>query len=163
MMAAKEKAKQKAVHSAKGRKAALRASKKKAIQRAKPAPRGRKTNRHIAKARQLSASALKARRETFEAAVPKLEEDIGAGRRQELPQKKFELPESVAEKSIGKKKSIPHALTAVLGATALTAVIGSVLLALFGLDMILAMGLTLPLFVGFSILFYNYFEGTRGQ
>jgi len=140
MMAAKKKAKRAIKHSAKERKAALRASKR----------------------RQLSASALKVRRETFEAAMPKHEQDIGAGRQQE-PQRKLELPESVAEKSIGKKKSIPHALTAVLGAAALTAIIGTVLLAMFGLDMILAMGLMAPLFVGFSILFYSYFEGTREQ
>ncbi len=110
--------------------------------------------------RMLWASARKAKEETFEPA-PASQERIEP--EPKATEQKIEVPQSAAEKSIERKKSIPHALSAIVGAVALTAIIGALLLWMFQLGPLLAAGIIIPFFVGFSILFYNFLEGKMEQ
>lgn len=134
------------------------AAKKKKVKAGKPvrAHRLKKAAKSRAvKARWLSDSALMARRETFDSS----EKRDSAFERP--AHREIELPKSSAEITIEKKKSMPHAVIAVLSSAALTAAVGAAFLLAMGLEPIITLGVLLPLFVGFSILFYNFQEGKQ--
>ncbi len=100
------------------------------------------------------------RQETFLLDYPKPEHRIAI--QKEPLQKPLDIPKPSAIGRIEKKKRVPRAATALLGAALVTIGTVSALIYVLGIDTFLSAGLAIPLFAGFSILFYNLLETAQG-
>jgi len=85
-----------------------------------------------------------------------------AARKEFMHAREIDLPAQSVEETIVRKKAVPHAVTALTCAAAITVALAALFVWLFGLGLPHAAGVSVAVFVGFSILFYNYFESRDG-
>jgi len=149
-------AKKKPIHAKKGAKAAVvkktakMAVKKKSIQL--------RQKRIIGAAGKKAFRSSKIRKETFDLTFPKPEPPP-------IPRisvsEKLEVPSPAETESMARKKSIPIMVTALLGAGIITLIAAAIFLFVLQIGEFYSLGISVPVMVGFSILFYHMLE-TRG-
>jgi hypothetical protein len=74
------------------------------------------------------------------------------------PSESIDLSPSPRMKEAEKKKTLPYKATAVLGALAVSIALALFFIFVINLDALFALCLTLPFFIGLSILFYEFLE-----
>ena len=71
---------------------------------------------------------------------------------------RIDLPSTPVLGLAGKKKQVPHAATAIAGALALTILLSALFILIMGIGWQYSLPISIAIFVGFAILFYNYLE-----
>ncbi len=71
---------------------------------------------------------------------------------------KIDLPPTHVLGLAGKKKQVPHAATAIIGALAVTILISALFIFIMRIGWQYALPISAAIFAGFAILFYNYLE-----
>lgn len=99
----------------------------------------------------------KARRETFTLDIPKPKLrplSTSLQRQKPLDLQKPGGPAPTPEE----KRKIPHVANALLWSATVTFAAAAFFLLFLGVDLVLLLGICIPMFTGFSILFYNMLE-----
>ncbi|MCX8175550.1 MAG: hypothetical protein N3E51_05085 [Candidatus Micrarchaeota archaeon] len=109
------------------------------------------------RARKKAALPAPAKKETFVLDYPKEKPPAKPAAEPQEPLKLQPLP----SENVVRKRRMPHALSAIAGALVLSVLFATFFYYGLGADALLSAGVSLPLFVGFSILFYNMLEERR--
>ena len=140
------------------RRAAAKKSAHASTAKARKAPAGKKKHavaRHKARQRPPAPSV---KRETFDLSFPKTEARpepaLPYGQKVELPS-----PAPSAELAeIEKRKRVPHAATAIIGALAVTGIFAAIFLFIMNIGQLYTLAISSAVFVGFAILIFNLLE-----
>jgi hypothetical protein len=97
---------------------------------------------------------------SFPSQLPQSEQSIFPKSELAAPQgEKLDLPVAPVIRMAEKKRQVPHAATAILGSLLATILLFAALIFFLGMGELYALSISMAIFVGIAILFYNHLEG----
>jgi len=95
---------------------------------------------------------------SFPSQIPKSEPTLSSSE-SAVQGGQLDLPVIPVLRLAEKKRQVPHAATAILGSFLVTALLFALFLFLMRIGWLYTLSISIAIFVGFAILFYNYLEG----